>query len=142
MNYDIDNIEKKITDFWTYVFKCILFFLNDNHKSLIVSIIHYSIFIIGFLYFFFVSNPGDIFRILFFFFVFFGALSYFIFNKCFFTSIELELSKNKNIIQSFMDKYFGEEIEGNTTSKFVLFIGSIIIGFNIINDYTKSSIII
>ncbi len=62
-------------------------------------------------------------------------LSYFIFNKCFFTSIELSLSNEKNYIQAFMDKYFGKEIEGNSTSKIILSIGAIITGTILFRDY-------
>jgi hypothetical protein len=135
METNLDKIEQKITDISTSIFSNLLFFLKDNQKSLAVSLFHYSIFIIGFYYFFFQSKPGDLYRILFFVFVFLGAISYFIFNKCFFTSIELKLSPDKNIIQSLMDNYFGKEIEGNITSKIVLGASSIIIGVILLNDY-------
>ena len=135
MSTELDNIEEKITDFWTSVVKTLLFFLTGNQQSLFVSVIHYVIFIIGFYYFFFKSGPGDIFRILFFLMVVISALCYFIFNKCFFTSIELNLSSEKNPIQSFMDTYFGKEVEGNITSKIVLTIGTVITGIVLLKDY-------
>jgi hypothetical protein len=110
--------------------------LNQNQQALIVSFIHYAVFVVGFYYFFFQSKPGDIYRIVFFIFVVLGALSYFIFNKCFFTSIELNLSNNeKNPIQQIMDKYFGQEIEGNITSKIILSASSIVIGIVLLKDY-------
>jgi hypothetical protein len=134
-------IEKKITEFWTNIFRQLLFFLNDNNKSSCVSFIHYIIFIAGFAYFFFISNPRDIFRIFFFIFLVLSALSYFIFNKCFFTCIELSLSPERNFIQRFICKYFGKEIEGNITSKIVLSFSSLIIGLIILNDYEILNII-
>jgi hypothetical protein len=136
MNEGLEMIEEKITDFWTDLFKSLLFFLNQNQQALIVSFIHYAVFVVGFYYFFFQSKPGDIYRIVFFIFVVLGALSYFIFNKCFFTSIELNLSNNeKNPIQQIMDKYFGQEIEGNITSKIILSASSIVIGIVLLKDY-------
>lgn len=135
MSMELKDVEEKITDFWTTVVKTLLFFLTGNQQSLFVSVIHYVIFIVGFYYFFFKSGPGDIFRILFFLMVVISALCYFIFNKCFFTSIELSLSSEKNPIQSFMDTYFGKEVEGNITSKIVLSIGTIITGIILLKDY-------
>jgi hypothetical protein len=134
MNSILENIEKDITEFWTNIFKSILFFLDNKHKSLIISIIHYLIFIAGF-YYFFKSKSGDIFRLIFFIFILLAMLSYFIFNKCFFTTIELNLSNEKNIIQEIMNKYFGKQTEGNITSKIVLTIGTIITGFILLFDY-------
>jgi hypothetical protein len=136
MNEGLGQIEEKITDFWTDLFRSVLFFLNQHQQSIIVSFIHYAVFVIGFYYFFFQSKPRDLYRIVFFIFVALGALSYFIFNKCFFTSIELNLSNNeKNPIQEMMDGYFGKEIEGNTTSKVILSASSIIIGITLLKDY-------
>lgn len=135
MGDDLYIIERKITEFWTGFFRIIFFFLDDTYKSLSVSFIHYAVFIIGFYYFFFVSNPRDTYRILFFIFILLGAFSYFIFNRCFFTSIELNLSKDKNQIQKIMDKYFGKKTEGNVSSKVVLSISSIVIGIILLRDY-------
>lgn len=135
MTMSLDKIEEKITDFWTNIFQSLLFFLNKNQQSIFVSFIHYIIFIVGFYYFFFKSQAGDIYRIVFFIFVVLGALSYFIFNRCFFTSIELNLCNEKNSIQKLMDKYFGKEIEGNITSKIVLSVGVLITGFVLLKDY-------
>ena len=132
----LDKIETNVTGFWTELFKSVLFFLNQHQQSIIVSFIHYTVFIVGFYFFFFQSKPKDIFRIIFFLFVALGALSYFIFNKCFFTSIELNLSNNeKNPIQTLMDNYFGCEIEGNMTSKIVLSASTIITGLTLLKDY-------
>ena len=135
METKLDKIEKKITDVSTSIFSNLLFFLDNNQKSFCVSLLHYSIFLIGFYYFFFQSKSGDLYRLLFFIFVLLGAISYFIFNKCFFTSIELKLSPDKNNIQKLMDNYFGKEIEGNFTSKIVLGVGSIILGIILLKDY-------
>ena len=57
------------------------------------------------------------------------------FNKCFFTSIELKLSEEKNLIQNIVEEYFGEEIEGNIISKIVLSLLSIIAGIILLKDY-------
>lgn len=130
-----DILERRITEFWTLFFKKTLFFLKDSNQSLFVSFIHYFIFILGFFYFFFYSMPGDIFRLFFFLIVFTGAISYFTFNKCFITSIELSLYGKKNKIQNFIDKYFGKEIEGNITSKLVLSLSSLIIGLILMKDF-------
>jgi len=135
MPNELDLIENKITDFSTDFFKTILFFLQANTQSLFVSVIHYIVFIIGFAYFFFYSAPRDIFRVVFFIIVLFGALSYFTFNRCFFTSIELNLSGKKNPIQKIVDKFFGKEIEGNVTSKIVLGVSSLILGGILLKDY-------
>ena len=62
-------------------------------------------------------------------------LSYFIFNKCFFTTIEFNLSTERNVIQEIMNTYFGKQTEGNITSKIVLTIGTIITGFILLFDY-------
>ena len=89
----------------------------------------------GFYFFFFGTQPGSPFRVFFFFVVALSALSYFIFNRCFFTSVELSLSDEKNAIQKIIDKYFGKEIEGNITSKIVLTVGTLITGLFLLKDY-------
>ena len=135
MDGELITVEEKITEFWTSIFQSLLFFLNNNHQSLFVSVIHYIVFIFGFYYFLFHSKPKDIYRVIFFIFVVLGALSYFIFNKCFFTSIELKLCQDKNIIQKCMDNYFGEATEGNITSKIILSALAIITGLILLKDY-------
>ena len=131
----LKTMEEDITELCTNILNSSLFFLNNSQKSLMVSIFHYVIFIIGFYYFFFKTYPGDLFRVLFFIFCALGALSYFIFNKCILTSIELNLSNNKNIVQKTIDKYFGSQTEGNITSKIVLTICTIITGSILVRDY-------
>ena len=131
----LKTIEEGITEFCTKILNVSLFFLDNKKKSLTVSIFHYLIFIIGFYYFFFESKPGDIFRIVFFIFVSLGALCYFLFNRCILTSIELNLSGDKNIIQKMIDNYFGSQTEGNITSKIVLSFGAIVIGIILLKDY-------
>ena len=131
----ITDLEKIITGYLTKFCDSILFFLSNNNKSLVISIFHYVIFIIGSIYFLFYSQPGDYFRIIFFLFFLFSAISYFTINRCILTSIELSLSKEKNIIQRSINRYFGEEIEGNITSKIILTIGSIVTGYVLLNDY-------
>jgi len=135
MSSNLDVFEEKTTEVLTAFFKNILFFLNGSQQSLFVSAIHYIIFILGFYFFIFDSTPGGPFRLLFFIIVAISALSYFLFNRCFFTSIELSLSDDKNAIQKIIDKYFGKEIEGNITSKIVLTIGTIITGLVLLKDY-------
>lgn len=131
----MESIETTLTEFITNLFRCLLFFLNPSHQSLIVSIIHYVIFVAGFYYFFFHTSPGDTFRLLFFGLVLGGALSYFTTNRCILTSVERNLSKEKNFIQKTIDQYFGKEIEGNISSKIVLSAGSIILGGVLLADY-------
>jgi hypothetical protein len=129
------NIEKQITEFWTNFFRAILFFLNKEYQSLCVSFLHYIIFIAGFYYLFFVSQPGDSFRVIFFLFLVLATLSYFTFNKCFFTLIELNLCSQQNSIQKFIDIWFGKQVEGNLSSKIVLVSSSIIVGLILLKDY-------
>jgi hypothetical protein len=133
------SLEKNITEFFVNFCKQGLFFLSDNHQSLVISLIHYALFIVGFYYFFFYSKPGDYFRIFFFIFTLLGAIGYFTFNKCILTSVERSLSKEKNQIQKIIDRFFGEEIEGNITSKFVLLVGSIVTGIVLLRDYNYFS---
>ena len=128
-------VEKKITEFCTSFFKYVLFFLNNNQQSLIVSLLHYIIIIFGFYYFLFHSKKGDLYRIIFFIIITFGALSYFILNKCIITSIELKLSEENNLIQNIVNKYFGEEIEGNIMSKIVLSLLAMITSIILLKDY-------
>jgi hypothetical protein len=135
MESKLNKIEEIITAFWTHFFRNLLFFLNDSNKSFFVSVLHYAIFIFGFYYFFFHSKPGELYRVIFFIFILMGAFSYFIFNRCLITSIEKNLSSEKNSIQSFISRYFGEEIEGNITSKIVLSASSVLIGLILLNDY-------
>jgi ABC-type multidrug transport system fused ATPase/permease subunit len=129
------TIENNITDFFTDLFKTILFFLEETQQSVCVSILHYLIFIVGFYYFFFYSTPGDISRILFLIFMILATLSYYCFNKCLAIVVENNLSKHKNAIQAFMDKCFGEDCEGNVYSKGFLLSGTILLSIIIAHDY-------
>ena len=135
MNIQLDKVEKDITEFWTDFIRSTLFFLDSSTQALIISAFHYIIFIAGFYYFFFYSKPKDTFRLIFFIFVVIASISYYTFNKCFLTLIELNLSNEKNIIQNTIDKYFGKQTEGNITSKVVLTGGSIILGIILLRDY-------
>ena len=84
--------------------------------------------------------PNNInFFILLFFFIFVvgAAASYDTLNRCIFTSIERCLCSEENPIQRMMCNYFGEEIEGNESSKYFLkgssvVLGSLLIGKHII----------
>lgn len=131
----MNTIENSITDFFTDLFKTILFFLEETQQSLCVSILHYIIFIIGFYYFFFYSKPGDISRILFLIFMILATLSYYCFNKCLAIVVENNLSNHKNAIQSFMDKCFGEDCEGNVYSKGFLLSSTILLSIIVAHDY-------
>ena len=135
MNTFMHTIENNITDFFTDLFKTILFFLEETQPSVCVSILHYLIFIVGFYYFFFYSTPGDISRILFLIFMILATLSYYCFNKCLAIVVENNLSKHKNAIQAFMDKCFGEDCEGNVYSKGFLLSGTILLSIIIAHDY-------
>jgi hypothetical protein len=135
MSNDLEKVENKITEFLVSFIKTTLYFLTGNQQSFVISFIHYVVFIIGFYYFFFQSEPKSIFRIIFFFVVLLGALSYFTFNRCTFTSIEFDLSEKKNPIQKVVDVFFGKEIEGNISSKIVLSLCSILLGTILLKDY-------
>ncbi len=134
------SIDEQIANILTNICRVLLFFLHPNHQSLIVSIVHYTIFIAGFYYFFFHSVPGDKFRLIFFGLVVISAASYFLTNRCFMTTIERKLSQEKNAIQKFIDKYFGEEIEGNPTSKIILSACAIILAIILMkNDFSPTN---
>lgn len=127
------DIEKSIVNFCVSFIKIVLFFLNSNQQSFTVSLIHYIVFIVA-IYYFFKSKPNDVYRIFFFIIVLLFTLSYFIFNRCLITSIEIKLSEEKNIIQQMSNKYFGENIEGNVISKISLSILLIICGIILVKD--------
>jgi len=126
------DIEKSIVDFGVSFIQTVFFFLNGSQQSLLVSSIHYFITIL-LIYYFFKSKSRSLQRILFIIVLLF-ALYYFIFNRCLFTSIELKLSAEKNIIQKTSDKYFGENTEGNVISKISLSILVIIGGTVLLKD--------
>jgi len=127
------DIEKSIVDFGVSFIQTVFFFLNGNQQSLLVSSIHYIIFIFA-VYYYFKSKPRDVYRIFFFIIFLLFALLYFIFDKCILTSIEFKLSKEKNIIQKLSEVYFGEDIEGNVISKISLSILVIIGGTVLLKD--------
>lgn len=134
MESTLNLLEKELTDIFTLLIKNTLFFLNSSQQSLFMSFFHYAIFIIG-IYIFLISPPKSIFRILIFILIFIATLMYFIFNRCLITSIEINLSNKKNGIQKFIEKYFGEQIEGNISSRVVLSSLSFILGYILLQDY-------
>ena len=127
------DIEKSIVDGSVSFIQTVFFFLNGNQQSLLVSSIHYILFIVA-IYYFFKSKPRSLQRILLFIIVLLFTLSYFIFNRCLFTSIELKLSEEKNPIQKMSSMYFGENTEGNVISKISLSVLSIIGGIVLLKD--------
>lgn len=106
--------------------RTLFFFLNSHQQSCVVSFFHYFVFAVGFYIFFFTKHEWL--QILFFLFVVGAAASYDFLNKCIFTSIERCLSPEENPIQRMMCSYFGEEIEGNESSKYFLKGSSIVLG--------------
>ena len=135
-NNIINTIEKNISETVASGVQWILFFLKPSHQACLFSIFHYVIFIIGFYVFFFVKYQP--YRILVYICITFAAISYEIFNKCLFTSIEYCLSPIQNPIQEMMSTYFGEAIEGNESSKTFLSIASLALGSMIIMDFMKN----
>jgi hypothetical protein len=135
MIVSLENFEENVTGFFTNIIKSIFFFLNNNHQSLFVSIIHYIIFIVGSYYFLFKSEPKSLFRLLFFIFLALSTISYFVFNKCILTSIEFRLSNERNYIQKIINIFFGEKRENNINSKIFLSFLTFISGFILLNDY-------
>lgn len=135
-NNIIDTIEKNISETVASGIQWMLFFLKPSHQACLFSAFHYIIFAIGFYVFFFVKYQP--YRILVYIFITFAAISYEIFNKCLFTSIEYCLSPMQNPIQEMMSTYFGEAIEGNESSKTFLSIASLALGSIIIMDVIKN----
>jgi hypothetical protein len=132
----IQTIEKNISETVASGVQWMLFFLKPTHQACLFSVFHYVIFIIGFYVFFFVKYQP--YRILVYICITFAAISYEIFNKCLFTSIEYCLSPIQNPIQEMMSTYFGEAIEGNESSKTFLSIASLALGSIIIVDVIKN----
>lgn len=131
----LDTLERGITETFTEAVRSALFFLGPSSQSFCVSVFHYALFIIGFYIFFFHSKPKSTFRWVFFGAILFGFLYYFIFNRCILTSIELNLCRNKNIIQNFIAQYFGHGLEGNTSSKIALTISLFVVSVVLLRDY-------
>ena len=131
----LDILERGITETFTDIVKSALFFLRPSSQSLLITIFHYALFIVGFYVFFFYSKPKSIFRWIFFVAILLGFFYYFIFNRCLLTSIELSLCKNKNIIQNFIANYFGHGTQGNKSSKISLTISLFIVSLVLLRDY-------
>jgi hypothetical protein len=136
VNNAVQIIEKNISETVAAGVQWILFFLKPTHQACLFSAFHYIIFLIGFYVFFFVKYQP--YRILVYIFITFAAISYEIFNKCLFTSIELCLYPIQNPIQEMMCSYFGESIEGNESSKTFLKTASFGLGSIIIMDFIKN----
>lgn len=133
----VQQIEMGLITFGTVLFQSIFFFLEDIHQSLIVSFLHYAIFIVGLYVFLFIAKPKGIYRLMFFMFVLMSLLFYLVFNKCILTHIELQLSDKKNAIQQTIETFFGSQIEGNKSSKTTLSVLSVLVGFFLVRDYTS-----
>lgn len=131
----MEDASKIATEFFTASIRTTCFFLNEEQQSCMMSFLHYFIFALGFYYFFFQSNPGDIGRVLFFVFVVLAAVLYYVLNKCIFTQVEMALSDKPNGIQRMMCRYFGEEVEGNLASKYFLLGSSFVLGGILGYDY-------
>jgi len=131
----IQYIEERFITLGILFFKSILFFLNDSYQALFISFLHYAIFIIGLYYFIYHSKSKSLYRLLFFGFVLFSALCYLMFNKCILTHIELGICDKKNGVQKTIDTFFGSQLEGNVSSKVVLYGMTIIVGLFLLHDY-------
>jgi hypothetical protein len=129
----IQQIEQSFILFGVLLFKTIFFFLEDVYQSLMVSFIHYAVFMIGF-YYFIISNPKSKYRIYFFVFVLFSMLCYFIFNRCVLTQVEFFICPKQNKIQQTIAQFFGEQMEGNLSSKMVLTAMTIVTGIILFHD--------
>jgi len=135
-NNTLQIIEKNISETVASGVQWMLFFLKPTHQACLFSVFHYVIFAIGFYVFFFVKYQP--YRIIVYVCITFAAISYEMFNKCLFTSIEYCLSPIQNPIQEMMSTYFGEAIEGNESSKTFLSIASLALGSIIIMDVIKN----
>lgn len=113
--------------------RTLFFFLDSHQQSCIVSFIHYFVFAVGFYVFFFTKH--EFLKIVFFIFVVAAAASYDVLNRCIFTSIERCLYPEENPIQRMMCHYFGEEIEGNESSKYFLKGSSVVLGSLLLGSY-------
>ena len=116
-------------------FKGVFFFLAAPYQSLMVSLFHYAIFILGLYYFIYRAKSHGTYRPFFFAFVLFSLICYLLLNKCLLTQIELGISKEKNAIQETVEGFFGAQTEGNVSSKVVLSLLTVVTGLFLINDY-------
>jgi hypothetical protein len=129
----IQQVEQSFILLGVFLFKTLFFFLEDIHQSLIVSFVHYAVFIVGFYYFIY-ANPKSKYRRWFFAFVVFSMVCYFVFNRCILTQIEISLCPEQNKIQETVANVFGEQSVGNRSSKVVLTTMAIITGIILLHD--------
>ena len=131
----IQRIESFLITIGVTLFQTIFFFLDAPNQSLMVSFLHYAIFFVGLYCFVYHAGARGIYRPLFFVFVLMSLISYIVFNKCLLTHMELGISKERNAIQGTVETFFGSQIEGNTSSKVVLSILTMVTGLFLAHDY-------
>jgi hypothetical protein len=133
--HDLELIEIMITEFIANGIKNLLFFISSELQSILVTIFHYLIFIVGIFYFYFIAKPKSLSKKIFFLFALLAYISYLIFDKCLCSSVEYKLYSDRNFIQSFMNGRFGDGEEGKTVSKSNLLMISIFLGLSLLYDY-------
>ena len=129
----IQQVEQSFILLGVFLFKTLFFFLEDIHQSLMVSFVHYAVFIVGFYYFIY-ANPKSRYRRWFFAFVMFSMVCYFLFNRCILTQVELSLCPKQNKIQETVANVFGDQSVGNRSSKVVLTAMAIVTGIILLHD--------
>jgi hypothetical protein len=132
---DMEELEKKITDIFAFFVGKLLFFLRDDFKSVVMTLLHYIFFIVGIYTFYFVVKPGSPYKILFFLLSLLAYILFLTFDKCLCSSIEYALHNDRNLIQHFMNDNFGDGEEGKTVSKSVLLMITLFLGLSILYDY-------
>lgn len=135
----IDNIERILTDNIAKLFKTLLCFCNCELQSVIVTILHYLIFIIGIFIFYFIAKPKSKFKIVFLIFVLCALISYHLFNKCILSSVEYTIYNKKTFLQEILySRNKNKELDvliNQIESKTFLAAMSLFLFLSILQDY-------
>jgi hypothetical protein len=131
----IEQFEQMITDFLWRICRTVLCFCEPYIQSIILTIIHYVIFIVGIYVFYFIAKPRSTYKKIFFIFTLASYLAYLLFDKCIFSSIEHKIYRPNNPIQNMMNGNFGDGEIGKTVSKSNLFMITLFTGLSLIYDY-------
>ncbi len=99
---ELDKLEKILTDNIANFFKCLLCYCDNELQSIIVTIFHYLIFIIGIYIFYFVVKPKSPYKIIFLIFILCALLSYHLFDKCILSSVEYKIYNKRTFLQEIL----------------------------------------
>jgi hypothetical protein len=104
----------------------VFFFLDDWMQSMLVSIFHIMIYVVGFSLFY-IAKPCSIYRIAFLCFILYMLLLSFLFDQCMFLSIEKKLWADDTIFHKLWSRLFGRK-----NNVRILLVGASILLFSIV----------